>query len=123
MGGSLLMRILLALLLVGIILLIRHFLIKRRRSLVEQGHYDRQPGTAVPPGHAFTSVPGANALAPDGSACVGCGAALQQDAAFCEQCGSPNGSVQASTAARCPSCGAETAADEAFCSECGAKVQ
>lgn len=121
MGGALIPKMILALLLVGIIMLVRHFMIRRRRAMIEQGVYGQQSQQPLLQNSGFakqTSGPGV---------CTGCGAALPADGVFCEQCGTAAAGAPAGAPAgnpgACPACGAEIAEDEAFCSECGAKVK
>lgn len=66
--------------------------------------------------------------APKGIECPNCGTILEEDAAFCTNCGSKIEPAEAKAEGEeapknvCPSCNNEVPEGTAFCSHCGAKL-
>lgn len=53
--------------------------------------------------------------------CSACGETLEQNAAFCTNCGQRL--AEDSNVKKCPSCGASNKAEDAFCSDCGSRLE
>lgn len=54
----------------------------------------------------------------DGLSCPGCDAAVEQDDAFCSNCGEDLSEVGS-----CPECGVAVSPSDQFCSDCGAEIE
>lgn len=70
----------------------------------------------------FVPASSSEGIVPEIVRCPACGMQLDEDSAFCPECGAPISKGEASDKKICPSCGNAEDSDTLFCSQCGTKL-